>query len=330
MFDPRDPQSLENRLQEKLKRRRQRRLDNRHPDLPKIDASKFTQPIADLAQAVINQVEREGRTAFGDHIMQGDIAAILIQLKLTYDLLRFISSDETRDENYAYRTAYSFVALPLVRTMIDGFYNCTALLDDPSRVTKFRASGLYRMRDAIKADEERYGEDPRWKDYLPKVKQDYQKRMKDHNLSEADLDDKRNKWPLLGVYLDAKPHTPHKEMLRTLTLGFWKEYSSISHASYDGILNIFHFIATDRLPQHVRPIIYDAAERHIGVHLCRAAGVLLSLLTEIQHFCKFEEARIDQRLSEMWSAILPVVEVKELFDHRYHKLLRVPLAEHEK
>jgi putative SOS response-associated peptidase YedK len=34
-------------------------------------------------------------------------------------------------------------------------------------------------------------------------------------------------------------------MIRKMTLGFWKEYSSISHASHDGILSIFRFIASD-------------------------------------------------------------------------------------
>jgi hypothetical protein len=327
MFNANDEQWLEERLREKSEERKHGRRRNRNPELPVIDASKFSQQIADLAMTLTNKIDREGPSAFGVHPIQEDIVAILIQLRQTYNLLRFINSDQTRDENLDYRTSYSFVSLPLVRTMIDGFYNCTALLDDPNRFRQFRISGLYRIRERIQADETRYGNNHQWKQYLTQERRHYEARLRAHKFTDADLNDRKNKWPLLGVYLDAKPDdTPHKQMLRKLTLGFWKEYSSISHSSHDGLLSILHFIATDRAPHEMRPAINDAAERHIAVHIGRAAGILLCLLTEIQHFCKFEGANIDQRLADMWAAIWPVVEVRELFDYRYNALLRIPMT----
>jgi hypothetical protein len=326
MYDTKDEQWLNERLREKSEQRKKNRLRIRTPGLTVIDASKFSQQIADLAVTLSYKVDREGPSVFGSHPMQGDISAILLQLRETYNLLRFVNGDETRDENLAYRMSYSFVSLPLIRTMIDGFYNCTALFDDPSRVRQFRISGLYRIRESIQADEQRYGDDPQWKQYLAHARRQYEGRLRLHKFTDVDLNDKKNKWPLLGVYLDAKPDTPHKQMLRKLTLGFWKEYSSISHSSYDGIMSIFHFIATERAEHEMRPIIREAAERHITVHVGRAAGLLLCLATEVQHFCKFDGANIDQRISDMWAAIWPVVEVRDLFDYRYKALLRIPMT----
>lgn len=114
-------------------------------------------------------------------------------------------------------------------------------------------------------------------------------------------------------------------MLRRLTLGIWKEYSSISHASYDGLVSLFPFISRDKIPHEHRPELQDADERYISLHIARAAGLLLCVLTEIQHFWKFAGANIDKRISEIWSAIVLLPEVKELFDYRYKGLLQYPI-----
>lgn len=150
--------------------------------------------------------------------------------------------------------------------------------------------------------------------------------MRGEGYTEKDLDDKKSKWPLLAQYLDAKPETPHKQLLKKMTLGFWKEYSSISHASFDGLIDLFPFVATDSLSHDKRGTITDdAAHRYIAMHFGRTAGILLCLLTEIQHCFRFDDADIDKRLAEIWRAMIPVYEVRELFDFRYKTLLTVPL-----
>jgi hypothetical protein len=59
--------------------------------------------------------------------------------------------------------------------MIDGFYNCTALLDDPARARSFRISGLYRKREALRADEAKYCHDPVWEDSLKNSREIYER-----------------------------------------------------------------------------------------------------------------------------------------------------------
>jgi hypothetical protein len=99
----------------------------------------------------------------------------------------------------------------------------------------------------------------------------------------------------------------------------WREYSSISHASYDGLVQLFPFIARDKLSHAMRtPALDNYRLRHFAMHFARAAALLLCLLTEIQHSFKFDGANIDKRLREIWTAMLGFYEVKELFDFRYH------------
>ena len=325
-----DPAWVEERIRERDERNKQKRLNSRRPGTISIDARGFTDPLSRLATTVTLKIEREGSRLLPGSPITIDISVILCQLTQTFNLIRFINGEQTRFENYAYRQQYSFVILPLIRTMIDGLYNCTSLLDDPSRGLSFRVSGYYRMREGLRADEEKYSTDPRWTEHLANARTHLELGMRADNVTNADLDNAKNKWPLLGEYLGRKPDTPHKKFLRELTLGFWKEYSSVSHASYDGLVNIFPFIAPERIPHEMREGAADAAERNIAMHIGRAAGLLLCLLTEIQHYFGFENADVDQRLGEIWAAILPVIEVRELYDLRYKSLLRRPPAERGK
>lgn len=73
----------------------------------------------------------------------------------------------------------------------------------------------------------------------------------------------------------------------------------------------------------------DVVHRYLAMHFGRTAGILLCLLTEIQYFFSFDGADIDKRLAQIWSAMAPVYEVRELFDFRYKGLLKEPLPTEE-
>jgi hypothetical protein len=50
--------------------------------------------------------------------------------------------------------------------------------------------------------------------------------------------------------------------------------------------------------------------------------VLLCLITELQAHCRFDGARINERICKVWEALLPLFEAKELYDGRYLKLMQ--------
>ncbi|UWZ82591.1 hypothetical protein [Occallatibacter riparius] len=324
MHTPFDPDWLDRRIKERTDQRLADRLRNRDPNVVSIDATQFARQLSDLSMTLMHKVEREAPQNVPPSLVV-DTGVILRQLNETYNLILFVNAEDTRFRQPGYRLPYSFVILPLVRTMIDGFYNCTALLDDPSRCRTFRISGYYRVRETLLADEAAHGHDANWTSYLQATRTRLENGLRAESLTHADLDNKRNKWPLLGAYLESTPDTAHKQMLRKLTLGFWKEYSSISHASFDGLASMVPFICPDKVKHDERELFDDVADRHIAMHIGRTAGVLLCLLTDIQHFFKFDGADIDGRLSKIWAAIIPMLEVRELFDFRYKDLLKHPL-----
>ncbi len=321
MSEPLDPRWIDQRLKERSKDRRAKRLAKLSPNVKIIDASEFPIAINALARTLINKLEREGHTIASLPDNGLEICTILRQVAHTYNLIQFINADDTRFENYGYRSAFSFVSLPLVRTMIDGLYNCTAMLNDPPSARRYKISGFFRMRETLQANEAAYAGKPEWVEALRFQRSSYESGLRINGISTAELDNKKNKWLLLGDYLQGAD-TPHKRMLRKLTLGFWREYSSISHASFDGLTSIFPFIMGHDLPVQHHERLDEATERALAMHVFRAAGLLMCLVTEIQHFCKFEGANIDQRLADTWASMLEIYEIEELYELRYRSLLK--------
>jgi hypothetical protein len=327
VFSPEKQEWIDTRIKERQENLKQAFWEIADPNIPVLDAGTFAEPLADITRIVTNKVEREGSVLFPNCSVSIDASVILRQLRETYSLICWVNADDIRYGVVGYRTPYSFVILPLVRTMIDGFYNATAMLDDPTRALKFRISGYYRKREALQADETRYGTDPQWQADFSHRRKTIAEGMRADQITSADLDNKDNRWPLLGEYLRVTrtdPDTPHKQLLRHLTLGLWKEYSAISHASFDALADLYPFIATDRLPHEMRDQVQTAALRHITMHIGRAGGLLLCLLTELQHFFKFNDFEIDKRLRQVWTAMVPLYEVRELYDFRYNNILREP------
>jgi len=319
--EPFDSAWVERRLKERASARKAKRIARLSPSVKLIDASKFPVAINDLTRTLIYKLEREGHRIAGLPDKGLEICNVLRQVGHTYNLICFINAEETRFEGHGYRSAYSFVSLPLVRTMIDGLYNCTAMLNDPARARQYVISGFFRLRETLEANEATYGARPDWVDALMFQRRSYEAGLRITGVTNAELNDKKNQWPLLGTYLREKPDTPHKQMLRKLTLGFWREYSSISHASFDGLTGIFPFVVGYDLPARHHDQLDEATERTLAMHVFRAGGLLMCLLTEIQHFCRFDGANIDQRLADTWASMLEIYEIRELYDLRYRSLI---------
>jgi len=125
-------------------------------------------------------------------------------------------------------------------------------------------------------------------------------------------------WPTLGKYMsDKQPGgvtTPHQDFLKSFAYGNWREYSAMSHGAFEGLMPTAMYYFADSMPPDDRPKIDETFERILFMHIGRAAGVLLCIVTEVQAYFKFDDngARINERIHEIWNALIPVPEIKEL------------------
>lgn len=291
-----------------------------------LDAKTFQYKLEELTNTIAYKVHREGE---GKGLKPGFVAMdIYYQIRLAnqiYNLFFYINAGARRKGDCDWKVAYSAVILPLVRTMIDSLYNITAILQDPTYYGLwFRKSGYRRFLEALDEDEKRYRGQPRWDEYVDKYRGKTRLSMRADGLDESDARASQP-WFTLGRYVeDTKQgfQARHQDFLKTLTLGFWKEYSGISHATFNGLLPIALFLAPKDLPHEQRPIVDTASDGMISLHIARVSAILLCMLTEVQAYCRFDGARINQRLHEIWDVLTQIPEIKELYDQRYAELMK--------
>jgi hypothetical protein len=301
---------------------------NRKTAEVRIDAKKFQEQLGRLAQTIALKVQREGfKILSKPDFVHVDIYVMLKQAHHTCNLFFYLNADERRKGkgDGAWKVAYSIVILPLVRCMIDCLYNITVLLENPGvKGNQFRESGFKKMLKALDADEKRYGGDVDWDAYIADRRKRIDWLMRNSGFT-LDSVNAATPWPTLGTYLRPDknaPLTPNQEFLKRLTYGFWQEYSGIAHATFQGLLPTAAFYTPEDIPHEEREEFDNVfVELTLSKHVFRASAILLCMLTEVQARFRFDGARINQRLHEVWNALIPVPEIKELYDERYSKLM---------
>jgi len=291
-----------------------------------VDASKFQKQLGELTATVALKVQREGPRIIGSATAAGDIYVLVRQAQRTCDLFFYLNADEHREGPY-WRPVYTIAALSLIRNMIDSLYNITVMLENPrTKPGEFRKSGYRMTLEALEEDKLKFGNhpDPRFREWLKKREAalDFSMRVDGFSLAEV-LGQSR--WPTLGTYLRQKrgsSPTPHQAFLKSLTYGFWREYSEYSHGTFQGLLRTAMFYLESDMPHEERPGIEERSLGLIFGHMTRASAILLCILTELQAFFRFDGARINARLCEIWDALTPAPEVKDLYDSRYQLLMR--------
>jgi hypothetical protein len=286
-----------------------------------IDARTFQKPLAELTETIALKVQREAVKTMTPVYVATDIYVMLRQVLKTYELFFYINSDERRSDP-AWHMGYPAAMFPLVRNMIDCLYNITTLLENPQANGRFfRASGYKQMLEAIEEDEKRYGGSKQWHDHNAERRKIAEYDMRANGFPEPEVRASKQ-WTTLGKYLRDNPSALNAIFLKQLTLGFWREYSGMAHAAFHGLIPTAPFFSPRDIPVEQRAMFDTHAFMMLSMHLLRVVGILLCILTEVQAYFRFSDARINERLIEGWNAVLPALEVKELYDLRYATLMR--------
>jgi hypothetical protein len=244
----------------------------------------------------------------------------------TYHLLFYLNADERREQDCYWNNKYGVVTAPLVRSMIDCLYNITAILEDPRRGVLYRKSGLKKRLADIEDDEHNYRGKPEWDVYNANQKWALRNLIAGSHFSEDEVRQAKN-WQTLGTYLqgNAANMTPNQQFLKTFTHMQWRQYSALLHGAYEGYIGELPagaYFILDSLPHEMRQGIEHMYLGFLTRHIGRAALILLCLVTEIQMYFHFEGADINNRIMEMWNALMGLFEAKELYDERYAMLMK--------
>jgi len=290
-----------------------------------IDASTFQKPLGQLAEVLAQKLHREApKMLLAPKFVAIDLFVLTRKAMRTYDLLFYLNADERQQNDCYWKPVYSIAALSLIRTMIDCLYNITAILQDPAQNgTLFRKSGFQKAWQALDDEEKQYKGIPEWDEWIDRSRSMIDFGVRDSGFTLAEVLSKKWAWPTLGQYMKNKQAggltTPHQDFLRAFAYGGWREYSAMSHGTFEGLMPTAMYYVPDTMPHEDRPKIDETFPRVLSMHIGRAAGVLLCIITDLQAHFKFDDsgARINERIHEMWTALMPVMEVKELYNGHY-------------
>jgi hypothetical protein len=293
--------------------------------LPDFDAGTYQKPLAQLAEVLAQKLRREAPSLLRPPYAATDMHVLMRMAMRTYDLLHYINADDRRATDTDWRMPYSITTLSLVRNMIDCLYNITAILQDPSQNAPwYRKSGFKKALQALNADEERYGGQPKWDDWIHKSRDKVSDSMRATGFTESDVIASQD-WPTMGKYLSDKKAggllSDHQQFLKTFTYGFWKEYSAIAHGGFEGMILVGAYYVTDFFPIDEREKLEETHISVLSLHVPRAAQVLLCIVTEVQAHFGFEGADINKRIHAMWEALIPMFDARELYEDRYKQLM---------
>ena len=278
--------------------------------LVEIDAATFQPQLLSLAETLALKVDREGVSIFAvPSYVHQDLFVLLRYAKHAFGFLSYLNADERRSEDIYWREQHSILGLTAVRKIIDCLYTITRILGDLAKHGRqYRMSGLKKFMLNLEEEERKYKDRPEWEPHFEMRRQLLERVMAEVGVQSEEVATAKT-LKTLGAHL-REVYGKENEMetfLRSLTLGSWSDYSALAHASFEGIIPHGLYFIQDVLPHDMRPIVAENWPRFISMHLSRAAGVLLCILTEVQAKYQFDKegtARINERLREIWNALL--------------------------
>jgi hypothetical protein len=168
-----------------------------------IDASTFQEPLVKLAEVIAQKLRREAGRKLSPTpgYVATDLHVLFRQLMYTYNCLFYLNADVTRKKDTNWRVQYSIVTFPLVRNMIDSFYNITTILEDP-RVNGpwFRKYGYRKLLEEFDEEEKRYGGRPTWDAWITNGRDGIDFQIRVDNLVKSDVLNTKE-WPTFGKYV---------------------------------------------------------------------------------------------------------------------------------
>jgi hypothetical protein len=290
----------------------------------RLNADTFQSQIISLSETLAQKVLREGHKHIaGPKYLPFDMFVLIRHAQAALRFFGWVNADEHRAD-CRWREEYMVMALASIRSIIDCLYIVLVMLDDPSEMAvTYRLSGFDTKLKRLKDEKDRYGSDPDWQDYLTKRKEIIRLGIRMSGF-DPDAMPPRRKWITMGRYIGDKPSQDSdlQGFLRTFTLGPWREYSQVLHASFEGVTTFSSFYMQDLMPHEKRFGVEDVFVRAMTTHYVRATLLLLCIVTELQAYCGFKDARINERIHEVWDALAETYETKELYNARYKDLMQ--------
>ncbi len=241
---------------------------------------------------------------------------------------------DTHREEYGWQWEHIILLPPANRMVLDSLFNVVFMLEDlEARSVWYHKSGWREQKMEYERFLSEYGNDPEWAEWLPRCAQFIETGRKLFQITDAEAADPAGKikpWPNPGKMANYRVgpagRPPDRQFLHYLNDWFYRDHSALSHMSFSGEVKLGGILFRRELgDQQQQKLNEELLPRLMSSQACRAAILLLCLISEVEHYFKFG-GDVPLRVLDLWHIFMPdFPEAKELFEKRYSSFWPAPL-----
>ncbi len=290
---------------------------NSIPEERRLDFKVIGQPLATLAEAMINKIDREWPRSLADITGSRPLFLLLTYVAVTtYETIKYFCAEKPEDPFR--KIGFADAAPPLLRSLVDEIFAVAFIAEDlPTRVQAYYRAGWREAAEHDAAYRARYGDDPAWREWLERNAELLASMKGDSAITDAEAVNLAlvDRWPIPSRMKRQCRRPATKEFFEYLDAWFYRELSQASHLSFPGLS---HRGGTF-LRAKDDPIREGEWRKKRSDAVGTAATLLLAFLTEVTLTIGFD---LSDRCAYLWGVLRKYFGIaEELHTVRYEALL---------
>ncbi len=237
----------------------------------------------------------------------------------SYNAVRYITADTPADHNR--KPNYVLIVPPINRQLLDLLFSLAYMMDDfEKRSLHYQRAGWREALEEYHQIKNRFSADPEWAPHISNLKSNLSMMV-----SEFGITPEQQRKPKSIPYWKhpfelAEEETKSRPFLRYLNKWLYGDTSAQAHLSFGGLVRVGIFLIADVVGGQPQQFVEDRIiHQYRFLHISRTAIVTLAIATEID-----TNLKLGYKDSELylWGVFGDyVAEAREIFEHRYQKLL---------
>ena len=237
----------------------------------------------------------------------------------SYNAVRYLTARAPEDP--ARRPTYALVIPAINRQLLDLLFSLVYMLDDfETRSLQYQRAGWRESLDEYQKHKTHFSADPAWSQHFINLESNLKMMVTQFEITEQQQRNPKSVPYWKHPFELAKERTASRPFLRYLDKWLYGDTSAQAHLSFGGLINVAAFLVSDMIGGQLEQFAEDRLlPQYHFMHFSRTAIVTLAIATEIDVHYKLSYR--DDALY-LWGVFGDyVVEAKEMFGHRYKKLL---------
>jgi len=292
--------------------------------LQQFDYRLVNEPLHGLLRNLDSELQRVGEQAEAadNHarLRCSTLSLVVVRfVQNSLDAVLYLSANHPEESQR--KPAFILVAPTVNRQLLDLLFSLVYMMDDfEGRALAYQRAGWREAKEEYQKLYTRFARDPEFREYLKGLHEVLQQRRTFYEITDEDEAclTRVSYWPTPTQLMNRK--TESRPFLRWLNTWLYKDTSAQAHLSFGGLFQMAPILLANTLGGHHQAAIQ---ERFLPAfhfqQVSRTSILTLAIATEIDVYFRLNNC---ERSAYVWGIFNGYsVEAKEMFQHRYEKLL---------